>query len=83
MPKTLSEKQLKIIAKNNKINKNIFFSPAHTTFKGRCVMKGGFFAGIALGAMMGAVLLELSPQAKQIAKDSQQAVAEQIKNMTK
>ncbi len=46
-------------------------------------MKGGFFAGIALGAMMGAVLLELSPQAKQIAKDSQQAVAEQIKNMTK
>ena len=46
-------------------------------------MKGGFFAGIALGAMMGAVLLELSPQAKQIVKDSQQAVAEQIKNMTK
>ena len=46
-------------------------------------MKGGFFAGIAMGALMGAMLLELNPQAKQAVKKGQDIVAEQVQNMTK
>ena len=46
-------------------------------------MKGGFFAGIAMGALMGAMLLELNPQAKQAVKKGQDAVAEQVQNITK
>ena len=46
-------------------------------------MKGGFFAGIAMGALMGAMLLELNPQAKQAVKKGQDVVAEQVQNMTK
>ena len=46
-------------------------------------MKGSFFAGIAMGALMGAMLLELNPQAKQAVKKGQDAVAEQVQNMTK
>ena len=46
-------------------------------------MKGGFFAGIALGALMGAMMLELSPQAKQAVKKGQDILSEQVENATK
>ena len=46
-------------------------------------MKGGFFAGIAMGALMGAMLLELNPQAKQAVKKGQDVITEQVQNMTK
>lgn len=46
-------------------------------------MKGGFFAGIALGALMGAMILELNPQAKKIAQKGQDAISQQVQNLTK
>ena len=46
-------------------------------------MKGGFFAGIALGALMGAMMLELNPQTKQAVKKGQDILAEQVQNATK
>ena len=46
-------------------------------------MKGGFFAGIALGALMGAMMLELNPQTKQAVKKGQDIFAEQVQNATK
>jgi len=44
-------------------------------------MKGGFFAGIALGALMGAMLLELNPQTKQAVKKGQDAVLKQMQDI--
>lgn len=41
-------------------------------------MKGGFFAGIALGTLMGAMALELNPKAKELAKKGQQAIEKQF-----
>ena len=46
-------------------------------------MKGGFFAGIAFGALMGAMILELNPQAKKIAQKGQDAISQQVQNLTK
>ena len=46
-------------------------------------MKGGFFAGIALGALMGAMMFELNPQTKQAVKKGQDILAEQVQNVTK
>ena len=41
-------------------------------------MKGGFFAGVALGALMGAMALELNPKAKKLAEKGQQALEKQF-----
>lgn len=37
-------------------------------------MKGGFFAGLALGAIMGAIMLEISPDAKQLVEKGQNMI---------
>ena len=41
-------------------------------------MKGGFFAGVALGALMGAMALELNPKAKKLVEKGQQALEKQF-----
>ena len=41
-------------------------------------MKGSFFAGIAFGALAGAMLLEASPEMKQLVQQGKQAVMNKI-----
>ena len=42
-------------------------------------MNGGFFAGLALGAIMGAIMLEISPDAKQLVEKGQNMIEKKFK----
>lgn len=46
-------------------------------------MKGSFFAGIALGALMGAMLLDVSPQTKSLVEKGKDVMEQQVRNATK
>ncbi|MDD4290764.1 MAG: hypothetical protein PHX51_00750 [Clostridia bacterium] len=41
-------------------------------------MKGGFFAGLTLGAIAGAVMLEASPEIKQLIRQGKQMVTDKM-----
>lgn len=42
-------------------------------------MKSGFFAGLALGAIIGAIILEASPEAKKWVQKGQDMIEEGMK----
>ncbi|MEG1923992.1 MAG: hypothetical protein RR307_06005 [Clostridia bacterium] len=46
-------------------------------------MRGEFFAGLALGAMIGAIVLEASPETKKAVSKGQTMLGDKIESITK